>query len=225
MKLYSAKNSSGFAALVCLEEAGAKYELTLLDMAAGEQKQPEYLAVNARGFVPALVVDGTVITELLAVLTYVAAQPGGGGLIPANAIEKAKVYETLAWFSTTVHVAIAQIFRGERFSADPEARADVAACVGTGSKPPQENSRPWPGEAANGWPAMHSRSSTQSVWSPGGGSNGWASTVQGIPAGRLWCGRPCRGPPCSVRSRRKGEVGRAAARPCPIRERRAGPLR
>src|SRR5581483_915924 len=128
MDLYSAKNSCGFAALICLEEIGADYTIYLLDLAAGEQRLGTYLSVNPHGMVPALVVDSEVITELGAVLTYIASIDREQRLIPRAPIPRAKVYETLSWFSTTVHVALAQVFRGERFSDDLSARESVAKC-------------------------------------------------------------------------------------------------
>lgn len=126
VELYSAKNSCGFAAVVCLEEAGLEYVLHSLDLGAGAQRLPSYLAINPHGVVPALVAEGQIITELLAVLSYIDGRVGGR-LIGSATLERAKAYEVMAWFSTTVHVAIAQIFRGERFTADTAALAGIAA--------------------------------------------------------------------------------------------------
>ena len=55
-----------------LEEAGAKYRAHLLDLATGEQRKPEYLAINPMGKVPAIVHRGVVITEVGAICMYLA---------------------------------------------------------------------------------------------------------------------------------------------------------
>ena len=55
-----------------LEEAGAPYEVRLLNLEKGEQKNPEYLAINPMGKIPAIVHRGTVVTETAAICAYVA---------------------------------------------------------------------------------------------------------------------------------------------------------
>ncbi len=53
-----------------LEEIGAPYEIQLVDFAKGEEKKPEYLALNPMGKVPMIIHRGTTITETAAILTY-----------------------------------------------------------------------------------------------------------------------------------------------------------
>jgi len=123
LELYFGAGSSAFAALVALEAAGVEYVPHRLDLAAGDQRIPEYLSINPLGRVPALVVDGTSITELSGVLSYIGARYPEAALIPArNPIETAKTYEWLSWFSSTFHMYVAQVLRGERFSDDPKVR-------------------------------------------------------------------------------------------------------
>ena len=50
-----------------LEEIGELYDLRVLDLTKGENRQPDYLAINPMGKVPALVHDGVVITEVAAI--------------------------------------------------------------------------------------------------------------------------------------------------------------
>ena len=128
VQLYSAKNSCGFAALICLEEIGAEYSLNIIDIGRGEQKEANYLSINPRGLIPSMIAEGEIITELSGVLTYINSLRKDIELIPDRPLARAKVYEQLAWFSTSVHVAIAQIFRGERFSSNPLARETIAQC-------------------------------------------------------------------------------------------------
>jgi glutathione S-transferase len=66
-----------------LEEVGAPYETKILDFAKREHKSPEYLAVNPMGKLPAIVHRGVVITEVAAIIMYLADTFSLGQLAPA----------------------------------------------------------------------------------------------------------------------------------------------
>ena len=83
IKLYHAAPSRSSTVLWMLEELGEPYELALLDLKKGEQRQPAYLAVNPMGKVPALIHDGVLITEVGAICTYLADAYPRAGLAPA----------------------------------------------------------------------------------------------------------------------------------------------
>jgi glutathione S-transferase len=70
--LYHSPQSRSAAALTLLEELGAPYELHVLNMKAGEQRQSAYLAVNPLGKVPAIRHHGELITEQVAIFIYLA---------------------------------------------------------------------------------------------------------------------------------------------------------
>ncbi len=69
---YHAPNTRSSITLTLLEEIGAPYDLKLLNIKAGEQRQPAYLAVNPMGKVPAVMHDGALITEQVAIFLYLA---------------------------------------------------------------------------------------------------------------------------------------------------------
>lgn len=68
---------------VLLEELGAPYDLHVLNMKAGEQRQPAYLAVNPLGKVPAIRRGDALVTEQVAITIYLADLFPGAGLAPA----------------------------------------------------------------------------------------------------------------------------------------------
>lgn len=72
LKLYYSPGACAMASHIALEEAGAEYEPIRIDLRQGEQKTPEYLAVNPAGVTPALVTDEGVLTENAAILAWVA---------------------------------------------------------------------------------------------------------------------------------------------------------
>jgi glutathione S-transferase len=72
MKLYWAPRTRSFSALWLMEEAGQPYERVLTDFSKGEQKSPEYLAINPMGKVPALRDGEATLAEAAAICAYVA---------------------------------------------------------------------------------------------------------------------------------------------------------
>lgn len=112
MKLYYSNGSCSLAAMIALEEAGARYESQRLNLREGEQKRPEYLAINPKGAVPTLVVDGGVITENPAVISYVAdTHPDAKLLAPPGDLARAKAQEWLAWCASKVHRDFGPLFK------------------------------------------------------------------------------------------------------------------
>ena len=72
LTLYYAPGACSMASHITLEESGAQYETKMLAMAKGEQRSETYLKLNPRGKGPALDVNGEILTENLAILTYLA---------------------------------------------------------------------------------------------------------------------------------------------------------
>lgn len=72
LTLYHAAPSRSSVVRWMLEELGEPYDVHLLTLSKGEQKSPEYLAINPMGKVPALKHGDTVVTEVAAICTYLA---------------------------------------------------------------------------------------------------------------------------------------------------------
>ena len=126
LKLFHAWGSCSLASLIALEEAGADYELVVMDTAAGHQRKPEYLAVNPKGRVPALVTERGVLTETPAILAYIAQRWPQAGLAPLDdpyAFAQAQAFNS--YLCSTVHVAHAHRHRGYRWADSPEALAEM----------------------------------------------------------------------------------------------------
>jgi glutathione S-transferase len=68
--------------MILLEELGAPYQLHILNMKAGEQRQPEYRAVNPMGKVPAIKHGEALVTEQVAIFLYLADLVPEAGLAP-----------------------------------------------------------------------------------------------------------------------------------------------
>ena len=83
LTLHHSPNTRSTGALILLEELGAPYKLHLLNMKAGEQRQPAYLAINPMGKVPAVTHGDALVTEQVAVFLYLADLFPQAGLAPA----------------------------------------------------------------------------------------------------------------------------------------------
>lgn len=126
--LYGAQGSCALVALWAMERTGADYELVSLNLAAGDQRNPAFLSINPHGRVPALSADGSTVTELNAILTYIAARYPGSDILPmGDPLLLGRTMELLCWFSSTVHVHVAQCFRGERFTDDAGVKESLKA--------------------------------------------------------------------------------------------------
>jgi glutathione S-transferase len=127
MKLYYAPGACSLAAHIALEEVGAKFELSRVDLAAGQQNSAEYLRINQKARVPALAEGDWVLTEAPAILRYIAARHPSTGLWPWEPRQEARCVEWLDWLSSTIHVAFLHVRRASRYATEPRAIEDVAA--------------------------------------------------------------------------------------------------
>jgi len=126
MTLYHAPGSCALATHIVLEETAAPYRAVRLDLRAGDQRKPDYLAVNPKGRVPALVTDQGVLTETPAILAYLAQRFPEAGLAPlGDAFGFARVQAFNSYLCSTVHVAHAHRARAGRWADDPAAIAEM----------------------------------------------------------------------------------------------------
>jgi glutathione S-transferase len=80
--LFHSPQSRSSGALTLLEELGTPYKLHVLNMKAGEQRRPEYLAINPLGKVPAILHRGELVTEQVAIFIYLADLFPAAGFAP-----------------------------------------------------------------------------------------------------------------------------------------------
>ena len=116
--LYYWPGASSMVPHIVLEEIGTPYQRQLVNLARGEHKSDAYLKINPHGKVPALAVDNTVLTENIAILTYLARRFPEAHLLPDGAVEEARCLSMMAWFASAVHTTFAHIIRPERFASD-----------------------------------------------------------------------------------------------------------
>jgi glutathione S-transferase len=122
LKLYYAPGTCALASHIALEEAAANYEAIRLSFKTEDQKKPDYLKINPKARVPALVTDRGVLTETPALLIYIAQTFPAAKLAPLDdPFALAKVQAFNSYLCSTVHVAHAHRMRGTRWTDDAAA--------------------------------------------------------------------------------------------------------
>ncbi|MEO0939282.1 MAG: glutathione S-transferase family protein [Pseudomonadota bacterium] len=127
MKLHYTPGTISIAVAIALEEAGAAYDSVPVDFARAEQTQPAYLAMNPKGRVPTLDVDGTLLTETGAILDYVGTL--APALVPEDALDAAHMRSVMYYLASTMHVNHAHKMRGHRWADNEASWADMTAKV------------------------------------------------------------------------------------------------
>lgn len=82
LTLYHATPSRSTGVRILLEELRAPYELKVINLKKGEENSPEFRAINPMGKVPTIVHHGAVVTEQVAIYTYLADAFPEAGLAP-----------------------------------------------------------------------------------------------------------------------------------------------
>ena len=98
--------SSSMAPHIALHEIGVPFESRLISRANKENRTPAYLALNPEGKVPTLLIDGRPLTEVAAILFYLAKRFPEADLLPQGDIEaEAQAVSWMSFIASTVHPA------------------------------------------------------------------------------------------------------------------------
>ena len=119
LTLFYAPCACSLASHIALEESGAEYVARRVDFASKQQTAPDYLAINPKARVPALVTPRGILTETPAILAFIAQSFAGAALAPLDdPFAFAQVQAFNGYLCSTVHVAHAHRMRGYRWVDD-----------------------------------------------------------------------------------------------------------
>lgn len=125
MKLYYSPGACSLAPHIVLHEAGIPAETEKVDLASKKTAGgADYLAVNAKGYVPALVLDqGGVLTEAAAILQYLADQRPEKQLAPAfgSGLARYRLIEWLNFITAEIHKSYSPLFKPDTHASTREA--------------------------------------------------------------------------------------------------------
>jgi glutathione S-transferase len=124
-KLYTAPGTCALASHIALEEAGADYKAERLDFKNSQQTTAQYLAINPKGRVPALVTEQGTLTETPAILAFIASSFPDAKLVPQEPFAFAQAQSFNSYLCSTVHINHAHKMRGYRWAVEETSFADM----------------------------------------------------------------------------------------------------
>lgn len=129
--LYGYPQSGSAVVEVALAAGGIPHEVRDLDPEAGDLSSPDFLALNPRGQVPVLVLpDGSVVTEIPAILLHLADAHPESGLAPApGSAARAQHDRWLAFAHANLYEGVLRFFYADRYTTDPHGAGGVRSAA------------------------------------------------------------------------------------------------
>ena len=123
-KLYTMPGTCSLACNIAVAWTDAPIEI--VNMPYGDHKKDAYLAINPKGKVPALQLDdGRVLTELPAIMSWIAAEHGGTEFMPQTPWAWAQFDDALSYMTSEVHADFKPHFAAEGYAESDAAQGEV----------------------------------------------------------------------------------------------------
>jgi glutathione S-transferase len=137
LELYFAPDSCARVTLVALEETGHPYELKVVAFVQGQHRSAEYLALNPKGKVPTLVVNGEPLTENVAILSWLAARYPDAALMPAvdGPLARARQLADLSFCASGLHPIVTRLRIPQYFCDTPDGVGRVFELAAAAMRP------------------------------------------------------------------------------------------
>ncbi|HEX6958455.1 MAG TPA: glutathione S-transferase N-terminal domain-containing protein [Ferrovibrio sp.] len=126
LEFYFTPGACSLATHIALEEAGAKFDAQPISLKKGQQYTPEYLALNPKGKVPLLVIDGRPLTENVAILSWLNRTYPQAKLLPAgDPMREAEALSFIVWCTSGIHPVMSRFFGPQKFCDLPDSADNV----------------------------------------------------------------------------------------------------
>ena len=121
MKLYMTPGSCSTGIHIILEELEAAFEVYIVNLPAGDQFKPDYVAINPKSTIPTLVRgDGSSLTEVAAIAYWLGRSHPRAALWPDDIETSCRLIETMVYMVGTIHgQGFARIFATPAFARNP----------------------------------------------------------------------------------------------------------
>lgn len=130
MRLFAMPGTCALAPNIVAVWVRARVEV--VNLGPGENQQPDYLAINPKGMVPALEIEpGVILAEAAAIMRYLAAVGTDQALNPSDCLRWARVDEAMSYMTSEVHAAYGGHFAPFRVAESEAAQAEVRAATYT----------------------------------------------------------------------------------------------
>lgn len=127
MKLYGTVPSRALRVLWLLRELDIECEVVTVNLGTGEQRGPDFRALNPAGKIPVLVDGDVVLTESVAITLYLAEKYPGKGLIPTSLADRAQMYRWIFFLVTEIELPLWRIALHTRIYEAAERRPEEVA--------------------------------------------------------------------------------------------------
>jgi glutathione S-transferase len=125
LTLYYAPLTCALVPYVTLTEAGAAFDVHNVNTRSGQNRTPEFLAVNPKHKVPVLIIDGEPLTENVAIQIWIARQFPHARLLPADPKTEIRAISLMAWFASTIHPHLTPNARPQNYCDLPGSEESV----------------------------------------------------------------------------------------------------
>jgi len=102
LKIYGLARTRAHRVLWMAHELGLEYEHVAIETGPGGARNPDYLAVNPNGRLPAIDDDGLILFESLAINLYLAKKYSAGRLYPASLEDEARAWQWSLWATNEI---------------------------------------------------------------------------------------------------------------------------
>jgi glutathione S-transferase len=126
--LYYSPVSCALVPYVALTEAGARFEVRVVNIRGGEQLSTDYLKMNPKHKVPVLLVDGQALTENVAIQQWIAGRYPEAHLLPTG-FDAFKAISLLAWCASGIHPHLTPNLAPQRYCDVPGSEEGVRRCA------------------------------------------------------------------------------------------------
>lgn len=135
-RLYHSAGSCSEGILLLLQETGTPFEIEPVDLKSRAQRSPDYLALNPKGKVPALLrSDGSLLTEFPAIAFWLARSFPEAGLIGKDIEAQSRALEMVEFIVSSLHMRAFTLLKvPQKFSPDPTIQAEISAYGGAEAK-------------------------------------------------------------------------------------------
>jgi len=125
ISLYYAPTTCALAPYITLTEAGAEFEVRPLNFRKGQQTSLDYLKINPKHKVPVLIVDGRILSESVAIQTWIARTFPQAKLLPTDSWLELQAISLMSWCSAGIHPFLSRLNSPSRVCDVPGTEASV----------------------------------------------------------------------------------------------------
>jgi glutathione S-transferase len=129
LTLFYAPVACSLVPYIALNEAGAEFDVHVIHHRRGDHMNPEFLCLNPKHKVPVLVIDGTALTENVAILQWIARRYPQARLLPSGGLPEFKAISFLAWCASGIHPALTPNAMPQRYCDLPGSEESVRRCA------------------------------------------------------------------------------------------------